>query len=74
MNTIREEMAHLRCLILRLIETEPDNVDAREPLWMRREELRASLMDGTTAIGATLALFNRHACDCVWQCLLDLVT
>jgi hypothetical protein len=41
--SVRDEMDRLAGELLRHMHAEPDNFDGRERLWMRREELRASL-------------------------------
>ncbi len=63
---VRREMDDLSIVILRHIDEHPDDFDAREELWMRREELRAELHDlkRATSVGQRLIvrLFGRfHA-------------
>lgn len=41
--TIREEMAQLKHKILESYAADPTDFDSREPLWARRECLRAQL-------------------------------
>lgn len=40
---IRNDLDRLAVAILRHLHTRPDKFDEREPLWMRREELRRTL-------------------------------
>ena len=41
--TVRQQMDQLTLKLMDSLEAEPDNFDARETMWMERENLRAGL-------------------------------
>jgi hypothetical protein len=46
MTPLQQEVDQLAATILRSLVEQPDDCDSREPLWMRRENLRAQLHAG----------------------------
>jgi hypothetical protein len=60
------EMADLKDRLLRSIALYPDDYDGREPLWMRRENLRRSLSASRTIASdpSALAVVAGALCRC----------